>query len=134
MTIPAGAGYLTLIACLAALPVAALAWRRARDGRRLRLQPGRALLCIALPFLALVWADRLRGTPALMGLSAVLYGLLAGKAGMRRFHQLRFGPQVQVALPGLADEDAGLLHLYFMILAVACITVGIILATWPQPV
>lgn len=131
MTLPAGSGYLLLMALLATLPVIALAWRRLRDGRRLRLQPGRALLCIALPFLAMVWADRLRGTPALMGLAALIYGVLSGKAGMRRFQGLRYGPQVRSAFPLLADEDAGRLHLFFMIMAVACITVGIILATWP---
>ena len=80
MTPPTGNVYLAAIALLALLPVAALAWRRRRDGRRLPWLPGRAFLCFALAFLALVWADRLRGTPAVMGLAAVLYGILAGRA------------------------------------------------------
>lgn len=132
MTPPTGNAYLAAIALLALLPVAALAWRRRRDGRRLPWQPGRAFLCFALAFLALVWADRLRGTPAVMGLAAVLYGFLAGRAGMGRFHALRYGSRLRAALPDLADEDAGRLHLFFMIMAVACVTVGLILATWPR--
>lgn len=132
MTSPPSTAYLWLIALLAVLPVAALAWRRRRDGRGLPWQPGRALLCFALALLALVWADRLLGPTALLGLAGVGYGLLSGRGGMRRFHGLRYGPAIGAARPELALEDAGHLHLFFMILAVACITAGIVLATWPR--
>lgn len=132
MTPPDGSLYLWLIALLAVLPVAALAWRRRQDGRGLPWQPGRALLCFALAFLALVWAHRLRGATAMLGLSGLGYGLLASRGGMRRFHGLRYGPAIGAARPELAHEDAGRLHLFFMILAVACVTAGIVLATWPR--
>lgn len=132
MTPPPSTPYLWLIALLAVVPVAALAWRRRQDGRRLPWQPGRALLCFALSFLALVWADRLLGPTALLGLAGLTYGLLSGRSGMRRFHGLRYGSAIGAARPELAHEDAGRLHLFFMILAVACITAGIVLATWPR--
>ena len=122
--------YLLFLTALAAVPVLALAWR-GLHGPRLPRQWGRALLCLALPLLALVWADRLRGINAVLGLAALGYGILASRAGMRRLHRLRYGEAISQRLPQLAESDASALHLFFMLLAVACVTVGIVLATWP---
>lgn len=124
--------YLLFLGALAALPLVVLTWRRRRAGPRLPRQWGRGLLCLALALLVLVWADRLRGVTAVLGLCAIGYGLLAGERGMRAYHQLRYGGAVQARWPRLAAEDAVSLHLFFMISAVACVTAGIVVVTWPR--
>lgn len=132
MSSPPQPSYLLLLSLLAALPLLALAWRRRRLGPRLPRQWGRGLLCLALSLLVLVWADRLRGITAVLGLCTLGYGMLAGQGGMRRLHGLRYGRAVLDRFPGLPADDATALHLFFMIAAVLCVTAGIVIVTWPR--
>ena len=122
--------WLGIVALLSLLPLAAIFRQRRGQPEALRFSPGRSMLFYAIWFSAGLVSLRLLGVPGLMALVGLGLGFLGSKRGVAPAYRFLFGPAID-RHPHLVPRDAGAMHLFMLIAAVLCFTVGIVFATWP---
>lgn len=122
--------WLGIVALLSAVPLFAIYRQRRGQPEALRFSLGRSMLFYAIWFSTGLLSLRLFGVPGLMALFGLGLGFLGSKRGVAPAYRFLFGP-VQERYPYLVPRDAGAMHLFMLISAVLCFTVGIVFATWP---